>query len=246
MAAIRSLIFNIAFFSYSTLSAIAMIVLLPLPRALTVKGLRMIAKSTFWFLKTIIGLRYEMRGLENLPDGAAILASKHQSAWDTGFFFHIAGDPAYVLKKELLSVPLFGWYLSKVGMIAVDRNAGASAMKKMIKDATDVVAQNRKVVIFPEGTRSAPGEHTTYHPGVAAMDRAVDAPVIPVALNSGLFWSRRGFVKHPGTIIVEFLPPLPKGLKARDHMAQLETAIEEASNRLKAEGETTFFPTGTD
>jgi len=242
MAAVRSLLFNIAFFSFSTVNTLVMLLTLPFPRSWTVAGLRRIATATFWFLKHIIGLTYEVRGIEHLPEGAAVLASKHQSAWDTGFFFHIAGDPAYVLKKELLSVPLFGWYLSRVGMIAVDRDAGASAMKKMIKDAKAVAAEGRKVVIFPEGTRSKPGEHTTYHPGIAAIDRAVEAPVIPVALNSGMFWERRGFIKHSGKIIVEFLPPLPKGLKAREHMEQLEKAIEEASNRLKDEAETKFFP----
>lgn len=242
MAVLRSLLFNITFFGYGLINAIVMLPWLPASRASTVRGLRHWANAVFWCLDKIIGLRYEVRGLENLPDGPAILASKHQSAWDTGFFFQIAGDPAYVLKKELLRVPMFGWYLAKVGMIAVDRNAGASAMKKMVKDAAGVIKEGRKVVIFPEGTRTEPGEHTTYHPGVAAMDKAVDAPVIPVALNSGLFWGPKRFIKRPGIVTVEFLPALPKGLRSRDLMQQLEEAIETASNRLKQEGETQFLP----
>jgi len=242
MAVLRSFIFNLAFYGYGTINAILMLGTLLLPRSYTVGGLRHWAESIFWSLEKFVGLRYEIRGAENLPDGPAIFASKHQSAWDTGFFFLISGDPAYVLKKELLKIPLFGWYIARVGMIAVDRKAGASAMKKLVKDSANAVKQGRNVIIFPEGTRTEPGEHTIYHPGVAAIDKAVDAPVIPVALNSGLFWGPKRFIKRPGVVTVEFLPALPKGLRSRDLMQQLEEAIETASNRLKEEGETQLLP----
>jgi 1-acyl-sn-glycerol-3-phosphate acyltransferase len=137
--------------------------------------------------------------------------------------------PAFVLKRELLSIPLFGWYLRKVGMIAVDRAAGASALRNMARQASEAFAEGRSILIFPEGTRVPPGESRPYHPGVAALYTQLKVPVVPVALNSGLFWGRRSFVKRPGTVTVQFLPPIPPGLDRKAFMRELESRIEAAA-----------------
>ena len=141
----------------------------------------------------------------------------------------------YVLKKELLSIPLFGRYLTKMNCIAVDREAGASALKEMVAQSKQILAEGRQIVIFPQGTRTAPGEDHPYHPGIAGIYTQNDVPVVPVALNSGQFWGRNAFKKTPGTITVEYLKPIPAGLKRRDFMAQLKESIDTANARIEAD-----------
>jgi 1-acyl-sn-glycerol-3-phosphate acyltransferase len=186
-------------------------------------------------LRAICGLDYEIRGLDNLPPGPAIFAAKHQSAFDTMVFTRFLPDAAYVLKKELLAVPCFGWYLRHSGMIPVDRAGGSRALKEMIAAARQAAADDRPILIFPEGTRTPPGQSRRYHPGVAALYSALDLPVVPVALNSGLFWPRRSFTKRSGRIVVEVLPAIPPGLERKAFMTRLHDAIEGASARLRAE-----------
>ena len=236
MIALRSMLFNIFAFVWTFFWVAGFLwVFLPFPRQAMREGVRAWAKTTLFGLKVLVGLDYEVRGRENLPDGAMILASKHQSAWDTAVFLILTGRPIYVMKKELLSIPLWGWYARKTRSIGVDRNAGAKALKDLVRDILDRLGRNLQVVIFPEGTRTAPGQRRPYHPGIAAADSRTDAPVIPVALNSGMFWSRRSFIKRPGTIVVEFLPAMPKGLNRKEFLAELENRIETASDRLAAE-----------
>ncbi|MDX1710621.1 MAG: lysophospholipid acyltransferase family protein, partial [Rhodovibrionaceae bacterium] len=183
-------------------------------------------------LRVVCGLSYEVRGLKNLPDGPAIVASKHQSAFDTVVFTRFLPDAAYVLKKELLAVPCFGWYLRRCRMIPVDRSGGSRALKEMIAVARQAAAEGRAILIFPEGTRTRPGDSRPYHPGVAALYKALHLPTVPVALNSGLYWPRRSFIKRPGRIVVELLPAIPPGLERQDFMARLREAIEDTSMRL--------------
>src|SRR5690606_21388864 len=147
-----------------------------------------------------------------------IVAAKHQSAWDTMAFYWVLDDAAYVLKKELLSIPLYGWCARKARMIGVDRSGGAKALRAMVEQAQNCLAEGRPIVIFPEGTRTAPGRRSAYHPGIAALYTRLGVPVVPVALNSGLFWGRRSFIKQPGRIVVQFLPPIPPGLERRAFM----------------------------
>jgi len=232
MTAIRSFLLNIIFFVGGAMLALMLFPCLLLSRRAMQGGLKLWATSVMWFLRVIAGLSWEVRGLENLPDRPCIFACKHQSAWETGIFYLLVNDPSYILKKELLSIPFFGWYLAKGGAIAIDRKAGASALKLMIKGAQDRVARGQNVVIFPEGTRSAPGQPGTYHPGVAALYKGVDAPLVPVALNSGLFWQRRSFLKRPGRITIEFLPPIAPGQDRKAFMNELKSTIEDGSNRL--------------
>jgi len=240
MMAVRSFFFNAAFFAGGVVMAIALLPCLLLPRQAMQWGLRFWAQSIMWCLRVIAGLSWEVRGLENLPQGPCIFASKHQSAWETGIFYLLVRDPSYILKKELLSILFFGWYVAKAGAIAIDRKAGAAALKRMIKGAEKRLARGQSVVIFPEGTRSAPGATGTYHPGVAALYMAVDAPLVPVALNSGLFWPRRSFIKCPGRITIEILPAIAPDLDRKDFMSTLQSRIEEASNRLIEEARTMY------
>jgi len=240
MLVLRSLAFNIYFFLWCGVVVLATIVLAPFPRIATQRIITKWMRVTMWFLRFLVGVRYEFRGLENLPEGPAVIASKHQSAWDTGCFFLVTPDPAYVLKKELLSVPFYGWTLKKAEMIAIDRKAGMGALRKMLRDAGRAVAEDRKIIIFPEGTRTTPGTSKKYHPGVAALYSELDVPFVPVALNSGCFWGRRSFMKYPGVIAVEFLPPMPKGLERRDFLSELKTRIDAASERLRHEAEAKY------
>jgi 1-acyl-sn-glycerol-3-phosphate acyltransferase len=159
-------------------------------------------------------------------------ASYHQSAWDTFAFLTFLDDGAYVIKKELTRIPIYGWLIIKAAMIPVDRTGGARALRNMVCTARARLAAGRHIVIFPEGTRTAPGTHRAYHPGVAALYSQLAVPVVPVALNSGLFWPRRAFLKRPGHIVVEILPPIPPGLPRGDFMRRLESSIEGTSARL--------------
>jgi 1-acyl-sn-glycerol-3-phosphate acyltransferase len=235
MNLIRSILFNILFFGGSVFLVSVLVLTLPLPRSVLNRGFRFWMMLTMATLKVVAGLSYEVRGRKNIPDGPAMFASKHQSAWETGIFFIILDDASYVLKKELLSIPLYGWLLKKDNMVAIDRDGGASALKQMVRDCREVIEDGRQLVIFPEGTRSHPGDKLPYHPGIAAVYKQAGVPVVPVALNSGLFWGRRSFAKKPGKIIIEFLEAMPDGLDRKTFMADLETRIENATNRLLAE-----------
>ncbi len=236
MSALRSLLFNIAFFGWTALLCIGGIPLLAASAGWIVAGQRLWAWGVIGLLRLLIGTDYQVSGRENLPDGPFVIAAKHQSAWETIIFFLLIDRPAYVLKKELLAIPLYGWYARRGGHIAVDRKAGAKALRLLLEDSRRAIADGMVPVIFPQGTRTAPGTHLPYQPGIAALYRGLDLPVVPVALNSGLFWGRRAFRKRPGTIKLEFLPAIPPGTDRAGFMAGLETAIEQATDRLVAEG----------
>ena len=236
MSALRSLLFNMAFFGWTALLCIGGIPLLAASAGWIVAGQRLWAWGVIGLLRLLIGTDYQVSGRENLPEGPFVIAAKHQSAWETIIFFLLIDRPAYVLKKELLAIPLYGWYARRGGHIAVDRKAGAKALRLLLEDSRRAIADGMVPVIFPQGTRTAPGTHLPYQPGIAALYRGLDLPVVPVALNSGLFWGRRAFRKRPGTIKLEFLPAIPPGMDRAGFMAGLETAIEQATDRLVAEG----------
>lgn len=235
MTGVRSIAFNLFFFFFHLALVLVMTVLLPFPRRLEQRVVRAWTHCLGWGLKAIVGLNIESRGRENLPAGGALLVSKHQSAWDTFVFYTLVDDPNYILKKELMNIPFWGWCARKCGAIGVDRDGGGAALKKMVRDTEDRLRQGRQVIIFPEGTRASPGNRQPYQPGVAAIYAFTKSPVIPVALNSGLFWGRRSFLKWPGTVTIEFLPAIPPGLKRREFLAELERRIETASDALMAE-----------
>lgn len=237
MTFIRSLLFNIYMFGGTAVIALTLLVLMPFSAQEMRKGSQFWTRYVMWGMKHITGIDYEIRGLENLPENGAIIACKHQSAWDTAIFVLLRISTAYILKKELLSIPLYGWYVKRSGHIAVDRAAGASALKGMVADVKAALEKERNIVIFPEGTRSSPGEPGTYQPGVAAIYTQTKQPVIPVAVNSGLFWGRRSFLKKPGKIVMEIMPPIEPGLKRKEFMDVLEKTIEDKTSELEAEGQ---------
>ena len=183
-------------------------------------------------LLAVCGIRVEVRGREHIPTGPALVAPKHQCMLDVFAQFTWLPGSVFVMKKELSYIPWFGWYAAKVGTIDIDRGKGASALKQMVREAKTLFAKGRQVVIFPEGHRGTPGVAGDYKPGVAALYRELDVPVIPVATNSGVHWPAHGFVRRPGLIVFEYLEPIPPGLKRAEFMRVLEERIETASNRL--------------
>lgn len=242
MQTCRALTFTFLFYGWTTLLGIAVLpLLLGPPRVLFAYG-RFWVRGALGILRATVGITHQVRGQHLVPDGPVILAVKHQSAWDTLAINILARDPAIVLKKELLSIPVFGWCLWRVRHIAVDRKGGSAALRQMMAQARDRMAEGRPIVIYPEGTRTEPGTRHPYPPGVAALYSALGLPVVPVALNSGLFWPRRSLRMHPGTITVEFLPPIPPGHKRRQFMSELEGSIEGAADRLYGEALRQFFP----
>jgi 1-acyl-sn-glycerol-3-phosphate acyltransferase len=197
---------------------------------------RVWSNSMLWGLRAFCGLGYELRGNVAVARAPVLVAAKHYSMWETIVMMTILREPAMVMKSTLFKIPFYGWYSAKAQMISVDRHGRASALRKMVADAKRAIAGGRPVVIFPEGTRKTPGDPPDYKPGVAALYSALNTPCVPVALNSGLYWTAGGFLKRPGKIVVEFLEPIPIGLRARDFMPMLQERIETASARLVAEG----------
>jgi 1-acyl-sn-glycerol-3-phosphate acyltransferase len=228
MMLLRSLLFLIWFLIVSIVMSILFLPLLAAPRSWCVAMARGWAEATLWGLKIFAGTGMRVLGKE--PVGAVLVASKHMSMWDTLALYLLLDDPGIVLKRELLRIPFYGWYLKKNCAIAIDRSAGAEAMRRMTRDAMTVFEEDRPILIFPEGTRKKPGAAPDYKPGVAGLYGILKKPCVPVALNSGVFW--RGFFKYPGTITIAFLEPIPPGLKRAEFMATLESRIERGTDAL--------------
>jgi 1-acyl-sn-glycerol-3-phosphate acyltransferase len=239
MRLLRGLLFNIFFYGVTALFCILFIPTLFFSRNVILWVTRFWLNTVAWIEKYILGLSYEVRGQEHIPtDTNYILAAKHQSAYETMKLHHLLGDPTVVLKKELLRIPIFGLFLKKVGVIAIDRNSKEAAMSSLIEGAKRMKDQNRPVVIFPQGTRVAPHETTKdkpYKGGIIKMYKHSDMPVVPLALNSGLFWGRNHFLKKPGKVIFEFLPPIESGLSDKNVIAAIEERLEEKTLQLMQE-----------
>ena len=228
----RSLVFQLLFYGWTAIMAIVCLPALLLPQPAIAAVSRFWSRSNFLFLRAVNGIDYRIEGTGHIANGPAIYACKHQSAWDTMIFPVLLHDPVVVLKRELLMIPFYGWYARKYGSIGIDRKGGAQSLRKMLRDARRAIDSGRSIVVFPEGTRTAPGERRPYHSGIAALYADLGLPVVPVALNSGLFWSRRSILRRPGTITMRLLPPIPPGLDRRAFMARLEAAIEGAQAEL--------------
>jgi 1-acyl-sn-glycerol-3-phosphate acyltransferase len=237
MTAVQSILFAVGALAWTAILSILYLPLLLAPRKVIQRAARVWIRGVIGWLALTCGLGYRIKGREHLPAGAAIIAAKHQSAWDTLIFHLLLDDPIFVLKRELFRVPFIGWYLRKAGNVGVDRAAGFRALKAMTPDVERALAAGSQVVVFPEGTRSAPGASVPYQPGVAVLYADCDVPVVPVALNSGVFWGRRSFHKYPGVITLEFLPPMPGGLDRRGFLKALSERVETAVERLRMEGE---------
>jgi 1-acyl-sn-glycerol-3-phosphate acyltransferase len=225
ITALRSALFLAWFLAITTLLSLVFLPVLVLPRGATVWLARLWARLTFWGLRVFAGVGFEIRGA--VPQGPVLVASKHMSMWDTLALYLALREPAIVLKRELLRIPFYGWFLAKAAAIPIDRGAGASALRKMAEAARKVLAQDRPILIFPEGTRKEPGAAPDYKPGVAGLYGLLGVECVPVALNSGAYWT--GFLKHPGIIVLQFLEPIPPGLKRDAFMTRLQDRIETAT-----------------
>lgn len=232
MTTVRSLIFTLWLYLSMPLFAVLLSPALLMPHRAAMGVIKLWARFILFGLRWIAGVKVEVRGLEHRPTGPALIAAKHQGMLDVIAPFAFLDDACFVMKKELMPLPFFGWFAWKTKMIAVDRAAHAKALKDMVRQTRARLAEGRQILIFPEGTRTAPGAPADYKPGVAAIYRDVDAPCWPVATNSGVHWPAHGFKRYPGTVVFEFLPPIPAGLKRAEFMKQLESRIEDASTAL--------------
>ena len=237
---LRSLLFNLLFYLNLLLLLIAALLKLVLPRGAILWVVRLWARNNHWLLRTVCGISFELRGLDRIPPGPLLVASKHQSAWETFALFPLFADPAFILKRELMWLPLFGWFAWKAGMIPVDRGARSQALAAIAARGKIELARNRQIVIFPEGTRRPPGAPPSYKYGIVHLYAESAVACLPIALNSGLFWPRRSFRRYPGTIVAEFLDPIAPGLDKQVFAERLQQAIEGATARLIAEGKRTL------
>ncbi len=233
---VRSLLYNILFYLVLLLYLVAALPTLVLPRRCIMDVGKLWGRTSVWLLRVVCGTKVEFRGLEKIPRGACIAAAKHQSAWETFALLSLFDEPVFILKRELMWVPVFGWFTWKGGMIPVDRGARSRALTRMIAGARAALAQGRQIIIFPEGTRRPPGAEPRYKSGAAFLYAQTGAVCVPIALNTGLFWPRRSFRRVPGTILVEILDPIPPGLHRDVFFDLLQSRLEEATARLIAEG----------
>lgn len=209
------------------------------PRSWAMAGLAFHGHFVLKWLQLVIGTKLEVRGKENIPKGAVLIASKHQSAFETFAYPAILRDPALVMKEELMAIPLYGWFSKKFEMIPIRRERAGVALKLMLKEAEKRKQDNREIIIFPEGTRTSPGDEPKYKPGVIKLYESLNIPCVPVALNSGLFWPKGSSKRYNGTIIIEFLPAIPPAIERKLFREQLQNAIEIKCEELHLEGETT-------
>lgn len=235
MLIVRSVAFNLLFYLNLVLHVIAAIPTFLMPRRAFMVMAKSWGDTSNWLLRVVAGITVELRGLDRIPRGALLVAAKHQSVWETFTLFTLFDDPAYIFKRELQWIPILGWYAWKSDMIPINRAARGGAMAGMIERARTELARGRQIVIFPEGTRTAPGAPPSYRQGIVQLYAAAGVPCLPIALNSGLYWPRRKFLRYPGTIVLEVLDPIPAGLSAEDFAARLERTIEDATKRLTAQ-----------
>ena len=231
---VRSVLFNILFYLNLLIYLIAAIPTYFLPYRVLVAVAKSWGRSNLRLLRLVCGIDVAWIGLEKIPRGPLIVAAKHQSSWETFALLTLFDDPTFIVKRELMWIPLFGWYIWKARMIPVDRGARTQALVAMTERARVQLEGNRQLVIFPEGTRRAPGAEPAYKFGVAHLYAETGAPCLPVALNSGLVWPRRKFLRHPGTVRVEILDPIPPGLERAQFFERLKQDIEGATARLVA------------
>jgi 1-acyl-sn-glycerol-3-phosphate acyltransferase len=235
MSRARAAVFNIAFFAWTAVLGGIGLPFLLAPRREAMRFGRFWSRGVLFLLQTIVGLDHRILGRDRIPAGGCIVAMKHQSAWDAIALPVVLDDPAAVVKRELLALPFYGWYMARAGAIAIDRKAGAAALRAMLGAARRAADERRPIVIFPQGTRVAPGAAAAYQPGVYALYQALSLPLVPAVVNSGVFWGRRSFVKRPGQITLEFLEPIPPGWPRRRLMDELEQRIEAATAKLERE-----------
>jgi 1-acyl-sn-glycerol-3-phosphate acyltransferase len=241
---VRSLVYNVLFYLNLVVYLIAAIPTFWMPYRCIVEVAKAWGRTSTWLLRVICGTRVEITGLEKIPWGPLLVASKHQSTWETFGILSLFADPTFILKRELLWLPLFGWFAKKGRMIPVDRGARAQALAAIAKEAKIHLALGRQIIIFPEGTRRPAGAEPSYKFGVVHLYAESGVPCLPIALNSGQFWPRRSLLRYPGTIRVEILDPIPPGLDKETFANRLRDTIEQATARLVAKGEQELIARG--
>ena len=246
MIKLRSILFNLLFYLNLVMLLIAAIPTLVLPRRAILGMAKLWGRTTLWLLHRVCGIDVEWRGLEKIPPGGILVAAKHQSIWETFALITLFPDPTFVVKRELMWIPFFGWYSWHAGMIPVDRGTGKAALSGMTEHARKALAGGRQIIIFPEGTRRPAGADPKYKFGIAHLYAEADVPCVPIALNSGLFWPRRRFLRFPGTVRVEILDPIPPGSDRNAFFTRLQDEIEAATGRLIAEGARDLHPVEND
>ncbi|WP_454747843.1 lysophospholipid acyltransferase family protein [Ciceribacter selenitireducens] len=236
MIILRSILFNTLFYANLVLQ---MVLLSPYYFLASRKKAFAIpknwARSNHWLMEKVVGTTFTVEGLENIPEGGYILAPKHQSLWDTYALLPWLDDPVYILKRELMWIPIFGWYVARQKMIPVDRGARGKVMVKVMERAKQEMAAGRQLIIYPEGTRRPAGAEPAYKYGIARIYRDLDVPVVPVAMHPGLFWPRRKFLRFPGHFKVRILPPIEPGLDPDVFYQTLVEKLEKASDELLIE-----------
>lgn len=234
MSYLRHILFALFFAAWTVfICALTMPLLLVRGNFIHVRVGQIWGAGSLWLLKILAGISYEVHGREHIPEGPFLIASKHQSAWETIAFWVIFRKPCFILKRELLMIPFFGWHLWGLRMIAINRAGGTKTLKAMTADAQERMSKGWRVVIFPEGTRVAHNAtETRYQSGVSLLYQALKVPVLPVALNSGKFWPKTGAQKFSGTVQVRLLPCIAPGLSSKEFLPTLEQSIEAAQATL--------------
>ncbi|RYE31281.1 MAG: 1-acyl-sn-glycerol-3-phosphate acyltransferase [Hyphomicrobiales bacterium] len=248
MLVLRSLTFNILFYANLALWLIfGVLPTLVLPRRVLLAVAVGWAHSSLWLMRVVAGTRCEITGIENIPQGGLMVGAKHQSFLETFALVTVFRNPVFILKRELTWIPVFGWALMKMRMIPVNRGARARALSNVTRRAKVELGQNgRQLLIFPEGTRRAPGAPPAYKFGAAHLYAELGVPCVPVALNTGLYWPRRKFLRRPGTVRIEIMPPIQPGLDKATFQRLLQERVETASDRLLAEGRAELAARGMD
>ena len=224
---LRSWLYLFAFLAWTVVCGIAFLPLLLKP-SWTLRAVRIWTGGIAVLARIIAGISSRIEGREHVPPGACIIAAQHQSSFETYHLFTALSHPVFILKRELTWIPIIGWYMTRAGFVSIDRSAGAGAMRKMLREAQTALAVGHQVVVFPEGTRVLAGEGRAYRPGIAAMYAQCNVPVIPMALNTGLFWGKTRILKVPGEIVFRFLPALPVGLEKDAMLTTLRERLESA------------------
>jgi 1-acyl-sn-glycerol-3-phosphate acyltransferase len=229
---VRSSLFKAVFYIWTTLFCVLYLPLMWMPRNGLIAFQRLWSHGVRFLLRLIMNIRLDVRGVENIPSGGALIAMKHQSSFDTFVMHTVVSHPAFVMKRELLKIPLYGSFCVNTGMIPVDRDGGLKALKSLMKQSAEAINDDRQLIIFPEGSRTIPGDHVEYQSGIFGIYKYTKRPVVPVALNSGVYWPKKGHLVAGGVITFDFLEPIEAGKAKAEFMVLLEKNIEQASINL--------------
>lgn len=231
MTQFRSWAYTILFLMWGLVGPVLVLPFL-VTRRMSLRGIRIWVHGVMLLARTVAGVKFKSEGRENIPSGACIIAAQHQSSYETYRMFIEVEDPVFVLKRELLWIPIIGWFILRAGLIPIDRSTGATALRRMMRAADAAVARGAQIVIFPEGTRIKPGEHGEYKPGIVALYKRCGVPVVPMALNSGYFWGKNQARKEAGEIVFKYLPAVEPGLDKDQLLSTLRMRIEDAAATL--------------